>query len=231
MVARPNEDGEEACTCVNVEKSRSGGNSKKSNSNRSTSDDEAIYSAACHTQSNDEVGKLNGRPVKVLGDTGCTGMIVDRALIPDSMVIPGNSASLQMVHHTLIDVPLATVYLDSPYYKEHCKVICVCSSIYPVIIGNMRGARQMLPDSDWKVDNHREARASRGPVGATMMTMTTKVVICLDGCSKRSPTDQKPRTETQRRSQPRSRKIIAVLLKILKSKRIPQKESVLLDQC
>ena len=53
MVARSNEDGEEACTCVNVEKARSSGNSKKSNSNCSTSDDEAIYSAACRAQSND----------------------------------------------------------------------------------------------------------------------------------------------------------------------------------
>ena len=89
MVARSNADGEEAFTCVNAEKPRSSGNSKKSNSNRSTSDDEAIYSAACHAQGNDgqiyiEVGKLNGRPLKVLQDTGCTGMIVDRALIPDS---------------------------------------------------------------------------------------------------------------------------------------------------
>ena len=83
MVARSNEDGEEACTCVNVERPRSRGNSKKGNSNRLTSDDEAIYSAACHARSNNgqiytEVGKLNGWPAKVLRDTGCTGMIVDR---------------------------------------------------------------------------------------------------------------------------------------------------------
>ena len=75
-----------------------------------------------------EVGKLNGRPVKVLRDTGCTGMIVDRALIPDSMVIPGSSGSLQMVDHTLINVPLANVYLDSPYYKGQsyvCQHTCI----------------------------------------------------------------------------------------------------------
>ena len=69
MMARSNEDGEEACTCVKVEKLRSSGNSKKSNSNRSISDDEAIYSAAYRAQSNDGqiyIGKLNGRPVKVL---------------------------------------------------------------------------------------------------------------------------------------------------------------------
>ena len=71
MVARSNEDGEEAFTCMNVEKPRSNGNSKRSNSNKSTNEDEAIYSAACRTQSYDgqiyiEVGKLNGRPGKVL---------------------------------------------------------------------------------------------------------------------------------------------------------------------
>ena len=96
MVARSNEDGEEAFTCVNVEKLGSSGNSKKSNSNRSTREDDPVYSAACCAQSNDgqiytEVGKLNGRLVKVQRDTGCTGMIVDRALIPDSMVIRGSS--------------------------------------------------------------------------------------------------------------------------------------------
>ena len=36
------------------------------------------------------VGKLNGWPVKVLRVTGCTGIIVDSALVPDVMVIPGS---------------------------------------------------------------------------------------------------------------------------------------------
>ena len=64
-----------------------------------------------------------------------------------------------MVDHTLIDVPLANVYLDSPYYKGHCKVMCVSSPVYPVIIGNVRGARQILPEPEWKADNQIEARA------------------------------------------------------------------------
>ena len=60
--------------------------------------DRAIYSAVCHAQSNDGqtyivVGKLSGQPVMVLRDTGCTGMIVDRALVPDAMVIPGRLAA------------------------------------------------------------------------------------------------------------------------------------------
>ena len=123
-----------------------------------------VYSAVCRAQSNDGqtyvgVGKLNGRPVKVLRDTGCTGMIVDRALVPEVMVIPGSLGSLQMVDHMLIDVPLANVYLDSPYYKGHCRVMCVSSPVYPVIIGNVRGARRMLPDPDWKAEDQPGVRA------------------------------------------------------------------------
>ena len=139
---------------MEVKGTRSRSNSKKSGTKGSTNSDRTVYSAVCHAQSNDDqtyvgVRKLNVRRVKVLRDTGCTGMIVDRALVPEVMVIPGSSGSLQMVDHTLIDVPLANVYLDSPYYKGLCRVMCVSSPVYPVIIGNMRGARGMLPDPDW----------------------------------------------------------------------------------
>ena len=150
-------------------------------------------------------------------------MIVDRALISDSMVIPGSSGSLQMVDHTMIDVPLANIYLDSPYYKGHCKVMCVSSPVYPVIIGNVKGARQMLPDPDWKAEDQRGARARTSGgnkndddnQGGDMPSW--------------SPTEEKLRIETQRRSQPRSRKMITMLHKMSKSKEAPQKESVLLD--
>ena len=57
--------------------------------------------------------------MKVLQDTGCTGMIVDSALVPEVMVIPGSSGLQQMVDNTLINVQLASLYLDSLYYKRH----------------------------------------------------------------------------------------------------------------
>ena len=108
------------------------------------------------------------------------------------MLIPGSSCWLQMVDHTLIDVPLANVYLDSPYYKGHCKVMCVSSPVYPMIIGNLRGERQICRTQSGRLKTREELMP--GPVQAT--TMTTKVGICLVGCSKRSPTDRKLRIET-----------------------------------
>ena len=37
--------------------------------------------------------------------------------------------------------------------------MCVSSPVYPVIIGNVRGARQMFSDPDWKPEDQREAQA------------------------------------------------------------------------
>ena len=84
---------------------------------------------------------------------------MDGALVPDMMVIPGSSGLRQMVDHTLINVPFGSVYLDSPDYKGHCRLMCVSSPVYPVIIGNVRGARRMLPDPGWKADDQPGVRA------------------------------------------------------------------------
>ena len=43
--------------------------------------------------------------------------------------------------------------------EGHCKVISVSSLVYPVKIGNVRGAHQMLPDPDLKAEDQRGARA------------------------------------------------------------------------
>ena len=118
------------------------------------------YSAACHGQSNDGQTHIGVGKLKVLRDAACTGMIVDRVLVPNEMVIPGSSGSLHIVNHTLIGVPLANVYLDSPYCREYCMGdMCQPHPPYPVIIGNVRNARQMFPDPDWKAEDQQGTRA------------------------------------------------------------------------
>ena len=85
----------------------------------------------------------------------------------------------------------------------------------------------MLPDREWKPNNQREARTRTSLGNNDNQDGDTPSWMFKDE-SNRGKTKKR---ETQRRSQPRSRKMITVLLKILKSKRIPQKESVLPDQC
>ena len=123
MVGKSHEDGEEAFTYVNVERPQIRWKLQKEQFEWITYNDEAIYIAACHAQSNDGqtytgVGKLNGQRVKVLRDTGCTVMNVDTSLIPKAMVIAHKSGSLQIVDHTLIDVPLANISWISSTTKD-----------------------------------------------------------------------------------------------------------------
>ena len=86
MVAQLDEDGEKAFTCVEVELTRSKRNSKKSGTEGSTNSDRAVYCAVCRAQSNDVqtyvgVGKLNGRPLKVLHDTDLLRLIICNRLV------------------------------------------------------------------------------------------------------------------------------------------------------
>ena len=136
-------------------------------------------------------------------------------------MIPGSSFSMQMVDHILMDVPFASVYLDSLYYKGHCKVMCVSSPVYPVIIGNVRGAHQLLPAQTGRLKSRKELEL--GPMEATTMMIRTKVVICLVGCSKRSSTEEK-RRETGRRSQPSSRRMIPCYTRCQSPKRHHRRE-------
>ena len=101
------------------------------------------------------------------------------------------------------------------YYKGHSKVMCVSSPVYPVIIGNMRGAHQMLPDPDWKAENQEETRArtsggnndDNDNQGGDMPSWMFKQE------SNRGKTKNR-----EQRSQPRSRRMISVLIKILTSR-------------
>ena len=60
---------------------------------------------------------------------------------------------MQMVDHTLLDVPLASAYLDSLYNRGYCRVMCASLPIYSVVTSNVRGVRQMLPDPNWKAED------------------------------------------------------------------------------
>ena len=158
MMTTSSKDGKEAYPCVKVERPRSSGNPEKNSTEGSTSSDRVVYSAACCTQSKDVqtyigVGKLNGLSMKVIQDTGCTGLIMNNLLVPNMTVIPGSSGLLQMVDHTLIDMPLAYAFLDAAFYKGHCKVMYGSFPVYPVIIGNVHEVCRMLQDPDWEAED------------------------------------------------------------------------------
>ena len=94
-------------------------------------------------------GFVGEKPVEVLRDTGCSGVIVSKDLVPES-AYTGRSQTMVMVDYSSRVVPEAKVSIDTPYYKGEWLALCVEKPLVGLIIGNIPGARERNnPDINW----------------------------------------------------------------------------------
>ena len=63
-------------------------------------------------------------PVEVLRDTGCSGVIVSKDLVPES-AYTGRSQTIDMVDYSSRVVPEVKVSIDTPYYKGEVLALCL----------------------------------------------------------------------------------------------------------
>ena len=107
-------------------------------------------------------GFVGEKPEEVLRDTGCSGVIVSKDLVPES-AYTGRSQTMVMVDYSSRVVPEVKVSIDTPYYKGEVLALCVEKPLVGLIIGNIPGARERNnPDIDWvpavAVENGTQAR-------------------------------------------------------------------------
>ena len=107
-------------------------------------------------------GFVGEKPVEVLRDTGCSGVIVSKDLVPES-AYTGRSQTMVMVDYSSRVVPEVKVSIDTPYYKGEVLALCVEKPLVGLIIGNIPGARERNnPIIDWvpavAVENGTQAR-------------------------------------------------------------------------
>ena len=107
-------------------------------------------------------GFVGEKPVQVLRDTGCSGVIVSKDLVPES-AYTGRSQTMVMVDYSSRVVPEVKVSIDTPYYKGEVLALCVENPLVGLIIGNIPGARERNnPDINWEpalaVENGTQAR-------------------------------------------------------------------------
>ena len=100
--------------------------------------------------------------MEVLRDTGCSGVIVSKDLVPES-AYTGRSQTMVMVDYSSRVVPEVKVSIDTPYYKGEVLALCVEKPLVGLIIGNIPGARERNnPDKNWvpavAVENGAQAR-------------------------------------------------------------------------
>ena len=107
-------------------------------------------------------GFVGEKSVEVLRDTGCSGVIMSKDLVPES-AYTGRSQTMVMVDYSSRVVPEVKVSIDTPYYKGEVLALCVEKPLVGLIIGNIPGAwERNNPDIDWvpavAVENGTQAR-------------------------------------------------------------------------
>ncbi|XP_075732486.1 uncharacterized protein LOC142775054 [Rhipicephalus microplus] len=98
-------------------------------------------------------GKVAGRRVDVLRDTGCSTVIVRRDLVRDDE-LTGQTSLIYTVDRSVMRLPEAKVRIETPFYSGIVSAFCMDDPLYDVIVGNIEGARS--PDQPEPLEDDSE---------------------------------------------------------------------------
>lgn len=118
-----------------------------------------VMSAACHECPSNVVydssglptvdGYVNDEHVTVLRDTGCSRVVVKRALVGDKDMT-NDFRHCVLIDGTVRKVPIARILVDTPYFRGPVDALCMENPLYDLIIGNVDDARGVEdPDLTW----------------------------------------------------------------------------------
>ena len=88
------------------------------------------------------IGMVGNKSVTVLRNTGCSGVIAKRELVAEEQ-LTGKAGHIMAVARTLLKAPFAKTKISTPYYSGTVKPLCLRYPLYPLIIGNIPGARAL----------------------------------------------------------------------------------------
>ncbi|KAK7113091.1 uncharacterized protein [Littorina saxatilis] len=86
--------------------------------------------------------KLDGRIVKALRDSGCSGIMVSADLIPEERYLAKKKETTLAEKKTRKLCPTAVAHIDCPYFDAKTEVVILEDPIYPVLIGKWYGVGQ-----------------------------------------------------------------------------------------
>ena len=98
-------------------------------------------------------GKINGRRVTTLRDSGCTTICVNKSLVLPTQ-LTGKYRMCKMMDGTRKRFEMATVALDTPYIQQDkISVMCVEELDFGIVVGDIPGARcKCSPNPNWRLD-------------------------------------------------------------------------------
>ncbi|XP_071504670.1 uncharacterized protein [Diadema antillarum] len=94
-------------------------------------------------------GRVNGKRVDVLRDTGCSTVVVRQGLVKDEQ-LTSEERTCVLIDGTVKSFQVARVELDTPYFRGQVEALCMTRPVYDVILGNIPGVKEPTnPDQSW----------------------------------------------------------------------------------
>ena len=89
------------------------------------------------------VGTVNGKEVRVLRDTGCTGIVVRRSLVSDGQML-NKQSGVTLINNYKQRCPVARINVDCPFFRGTTDALCIDDPAHDLVIGNIEGSK--FPD-------------------------------------------------------------------------------------
>ncbi|CAG2250029.1 unnamed protein product [Mytilus edulis] len=103
-------------------------------------------------------GYVDGKPVTVLRETGCSAIVLKRDMVGDESLTGGKQVCI-LADGTRVEVPIARIAIDTPYLQGEFEGWCMANPVYDLIIGNVEYAREPgKPDPLWQQTGAVETR-------------------------------------------------------------------------
>ena len=89
------------------------------------------------------IGTVNGKEIRVLRDTGCTGVVVRRSLVSDGQML-NKQSGVTLVNNYRQRCPMARINIDCPFFRGSTDALCIEDPAHDLVIGNIEGSK--FPD-------------------------------------------------------------------------------------
>ena len=89
------------------------------------------------------IGTVNGKDVRVLRDTGCTGVVVRRSLVSEDQML-NKQSGVTLINNYKQRCPVARINIDCPFFRGSTDALCIDDPAHDLVIGNIEGSK--FPD-------------------------------------------------------------------------------------
>lgn len=89
------------------------------------------------------LGRVNGKCVTLLRDTGCNAIVVRKSLV-GHLQMSGEFQPCVLMDGTVRRFPIAFIDIQTPYFSGNVKALCMDNPVYDLIVGNVNGVEMPI---------------------------------------------------------------------------------------